>query len=197
LLDEADDAYDDDEYDDDRHSSPYKDDPDIEEGRDPPRDIPEYAMRKHDPDDGQTFDSDTELFNEHIRRIEAVAHTPGGKRGADYMFRQQNAMRQGAKGKSANDEPPPFSGRPRPGGRMDAMGRDEKTGRVAFRGVLPMEGDGKPKFDSFGRRIGVYGKPMLLTKPQRRQLALDAKAAGRSHTNFFDRFPDAKRIGRV
>jgi hypothetical protein len=125
----------------------------------------------------------------------------------------------------AMDEPPPFRGRPRPGGTMDPIEEDEDLGPQSKRAVPGrFEPDRHGATDSMiSKQNGVinsrnvalafasrierdssipvqhFGSPTPQSKRARRQLGSDAARSHSSHTmaDTYSRFPMLARIGRA
>ncbi len=87
---------------------------------------------------------------------------------------------------AAEDEPPPFSGRPRPGGGMDPIVRNTGARDQAMAAVRRIAID-----NSFG--VQSFGSPAAVTP--RRVLASDTSS--KATASFAARWPDVARIRRV
>jgi hypothetical protein len=146
----------------------FEDDEDREDDSD---DREEENNPDRDPNEDDEIDRTRETSpNEYQRRIGKARDNPPNMR------------------RAGRDEPPPFKGRPRPGGAMDAA----MIGDLNRIGVIPMERQ-QLHLDNFGR---TPDGRMPARRPKA-QIAMDAKARSRSQSSFARRFPDAAKIGRA
>jgi hypothetical protein len=124
-----------------------------------------------DPNEDDEIDRSRETSpNEYQRQIRKAVDNPPNMR------------------RAGRDEPPPFKGRPKVGGGMDAAMRRDLN-RI---GILPMERQ-QPHLDNFGR----LSDGRLPAKRPKAQIAMDAKARSRSQKSFVERFPDCAKVGRA